>query len=574
MTILTTAADVSAHSPADPPRVDSDNIHLNPTPQPSPHPIPGQTTHLHLQAQPTDDFLPHPHASRQHRRAHSQPLVNSAPPLRHTQTLLDAEESGTEQSMAPPPQPAKTQQRTRRQQAAEAELDCASDQMEEECRPRECDVSESSTPDSGSIVNSALTRTTPRVSSQHTETSVNFQQTSQTQPGMAAANVTSTAPSPAVFASSPLPSPLLAASSTISSSSATVSQPLLRPPPPIVLAQSSWREHLDSTPVPAWLQHYRIEGAAYNALSHLSFRQLYSFTEDDCRRMLGRRKGEALFASTRDYARRVQSTYATRNKPVKQQTAVHTAVAVSEAAAPSPTQSRQVQHVTTNEVSGASPSGGAVGRERRRSGRRRHKSAVHTAIVISPPDLPSAQLVFIPPNTTSATETASPQPDTPTSQPNESAESPHTHHTTVHEPLDAAAVTSVATTAGFSAAPAAAAGPSLPALSPAAAVSSVVRSHSLSPIPPPLPQSSSFGALTDQLLDRSNAWLTRSVLAIFKDQQQQQHYSQQQPQQHAAHSTAASSVGVNSLLSGRTHARLTSILSGAGALHELEPQPF
>ena len=582
-----------APNPADPIcAADSDNIHLNPTPQPSPHHNHAQST-TKRRLQPPTDSQPqsHLHGPIQHRRAHSQPLAIAILPHPHAQPMHGAEQSGSETNLSMPPQPPPppvSMQPQQQQQRPAAEADSHSARDQQHRLDAQFGVSKQKEADRATVVDGASPPSTPRLSPPHAESSGHTQPNSARQSHPDAALSTSTAASPAALSSSPSP-PMSSSGSSPPSTGVSGSQLSLRPPPPIVLAHSDWRAHLDSTPVPAWLQHYRIEGAAYSALSHLAFRQLYSLTQDDCRRMLGRRKGEMLFACTRDYARKVQATYANRNKAATQQHVVSPAVSVS---APlslsSATQASQGQHVTPVEMRGSSDGRSAAAREkRRRNGKARKKSSVHTAIVISPPDVPSAEFVFMPPTATLAPPPAaataplplSPHTPAPTSHALSAADEMHTHNTSPNsEPGGAAATCVAATTHTATPSSAAAIGASPLALtsSPAAptAASSVVRSVSLSPTPNALQQSSSFGALTDQLLDRSNAWLTRSVLSMFKDQQQQQQQQLYPQQQHTAQSMAGSA-GVNSLISGtRVHARLSSILSGAGALHELDPQPF
>ena len=589
---------------ADTTLVDSDNIHLNPTPQHSPHPTPLRAIQPQPQPQPTAQSPPQSHLAgpNHYGRAHSRPPATAPQPHNHGQTTPEAESSEATQLTLQQSQQQQNAGATDKQQqhaglsqqhlqwtAADSGAENDQTRRSNGHRLKEAGSSESSTAGPrAEVSNIASDSSTPRFSPQCSERSELAQPDSQPQSGphTAAAIPSVTIPASSSSSSPPPPSSFVSA---LSSYSLAVSQPSLRPPPPIVLAHSDWRAHLDSTPVPAWLQHYRIEGAAYNALSHLSFRQLYSLTEDDCRRMLGRRRGETLFACTRDYARKVQATYANHNRAARQQLPVpvsHSADLAAIAAASSmPSQTTHSQAVTIVFTVPPDDRRPTARETMRRNGKRRNRPSIHTAIVISPPDLPSEQLVFVPPPAPVAPvapQPASPLPGAP--RHHSSAALAEADHTLVATQLTqpnaaATAVTTSTAAAATAATVAAVADVPVPTPSPttAAAASSLVRSVSLSPTGVLLPQSSSFGALTDQLhvgelLDRSNAWLARSVLSMFKDQQQQQ----QQQHTAAGHSTAGNGVGVNNLLSGSrsTHARLSSILSGAGALHELDPQPF
>ena len=546
-------------------------------------------------------------------------------PLQHKQTVAESEDSegdADQSSQSQSPAVLDQQQRLQQQQevqprephgAAEADCDSAAGQQHQPpylgVQSKRSDVCKLNAANRAEQASSTSLPTSPRLCPPHDEisdhASINFQPHSRPDEAVVTAG-----PPPTGLSSSPLPvSSSVCSPPSSSSSSVPSSQPSLRPPPPIVLAHADWRAHLDSTPVPAWLQHYRIEGAAYNALSHLSFRQMYSLTEDDCRRMLGRRKGELLFACTRDYARKVQATYATRYRAAQQQQQLP-------GGGHSMAQSSRTPPALAADTNGSSDScGAATVRERgRRGGRGRKRSAIHTAIIVSPPDVPSAHFVFIPPTaaTTSLVQTAttalpltvtlpaSPHPTSPTTHSSPlAAQQQHSQHTTQHGAFDVASavtssalVTTAASTGADTAAPTAL--PSPAALTSAASVgasvcpssppvaSSVTRSSSLSPLPPQLPHSSSLSALTDQLLDRSNAWLTRSVLSMFKEQQSQSHHSQQQAHTVSSGPAAANGAGLHSLVSGtrssfsssKAKAHLSNILSGAGALHELDPQPF
>ena len=109
------------------------------------------------------------------------------------------------------------------------------------------------------------------------------------------------------------------ASASASSASLTAQLPAIRHPPAIVLAHADWRSHLDSTPVPAWLHHYHFEGAAFDSLASLSFRQLYQLTPEEARQRLGRKKGQLLLACSRSYAKAVQQAYLQRQQQLQQQ---------------------------------------------------------------------------------------------------------------------------------------------------------------------------------------------------------------------------------------------------------------
>ena len=574
---------------------DSDNIHLNPTPQPSPLPPQSQernasTQLLHLPA--TGEPQSHSHSpadgSAHHRRAHSQPLTTA------TSSALYATQPGA--SSADDSDGSSEQRTPRQQTATDSDTDSADDQQSHDdtnlsAAPTDGPAEQRTAADDGAMADKSSTPAASRLQLplsplpiEHANHKRQQSDSPRQSPIVVLAAVPSPVPAPP-SATSPAPT-TSSTSSAVSSAppSSALSAAALRPPPPIVIAHADFRAHLDSTPVPAWLQHYRIEGAAYQALSQLSFRQLYSLTQDDCRRMLGKRKGDMLFACTREYGRKVKATYANHDRAARQQQPHphhpqthphHPPAHQPEAQEASTQQPPHAPSTVAGETSASADRRSVSARDkRRRSGKGRKKSAVHTAVIVSPPDIGEQQLVFIqPPALTAATLAAL----APPCSPQQLTQPPATAHSQPnHSPRDAAAANAANSadhTSGAAAPPAAAAvatpAPAPPASSPASGALSLVRPVSVSPLPSPLPQSSSFGALTDQLLDRSNAWLTKSVLAMFKDQQHNSHHSQQlagtphQPVQSApvpAESVSGVSGGRLSFNSAKAHARLSSIL--------------
>ena len=569
---------------------DSDNIHLNPTPQPSPHPAKGEQAASAALLRPSSDSDSHSHTrdAAQHRRAHSQPLMDATATVTQAQRFTASRRSGgaaesserdaeTERLTPPPrrqPTPtAPTQPSSLTAHAVEEGSDIWPHRYEPVAAQRAAN---------DDALASATTQPAAELSS-------NSSPLAERQPLRHRQDGT----------------PTTASTATASSSASTAAAAAPRPPPPIVLAHSDWRAHLDSTPVPAWLQHYRVEGAAYQALCAFNFRQLYSLSEEDCRRMLGRRKGELLFACSRDYARKVQASYAARNRPARhsqqqQQPQQYGAAqqlepASLQLAAPvspaEPQRSKQRDATGGADVWTGDRSELPVRERGRRSGRGRKRSAIHTAVIVSPPDVAAAPLVFIAPTATSAappdsslaanaTDTADSHTDSAVaaSQPLYAPDDMSLRHNPQESAQTQSAAAGVSEGAALPPAATTSTAPPTATLSSAA-----VRSRSVSPAPPPLPQSSSFTALTDQLLDRSNAWLTRSVLSLFKDEPHTSHGSPSPSTGGAAAFGVGAGVGAGSFLGGggrssfssaKARAHLSSILSGAGALHELDPQPF
>ena len=381
----------------------------------------------------------------------------------------------------------------------------------------------------------------------------------------------------------------------------------LRAPPPIVLAQSNWRAHLDCTPVPAWLRHYDFEGFALRQLQDRSFRELYALSADDARQMLGRRVGERLMACTRAYARAVQQAYTQRarqrkdsnghqqhERPRHTRSFAESPSAAAGASSALPLTERPVNTgpAALDAVKSAQSTHETAARRIRRS---KNGRAAHAAFIEPPPDGPLEALVFVPPPTFAA-PAASALPvggaigEGTASAAVDSASPPSPRLTTrLLLPEASVPVTPATATVASVRAAHTAVAPGSPAtgrwnadaFSPASAVA-------VSSIPPPvstaavssrvlstsalsssssISQSSSASPLvllTDTLLDRSNAWIKGSAFlsALFTEQ------SGTTAQQALPHS-ASSAPSFSS-----AHSRLVSSLGATAVLQPLEPQPF